>query len=202
MSERYSGQQNQNHQNQNAGFVDLGDYFTTRIIDSLELSSEIGSGCAGFGVDQVSGSDCANEIAGLGEVLTLVFACEESGVSAGRRSAPCDVLTGLCVNLESPAGIYPLDSSVGDFNNFENIFKSNQFCFEFDPWPKENQPAAKAKQQGYWQRPTRSPESDLDYRLNECQGQHYPNQDGYELAESRVKNLHSTNDSPMAGVFA
>jgi hypothetical protein len=38
--------------------------------------------------------------------------------------------------------------------------------------------------------------------LNECQGQQYPNQDGYELAESRVKNLHSTNDSPMAGVFA
>lgn len=202
MSERYSGQQNQNHQNQNAGFVDPGDYFTTRVFDSLELSSEIGSSCAGFGVDQVSGSDCANEIAGLGEVLTLVFACEESGVSAGSWSAPGDVLTGFGVNLESPAGIYPLDSSVGDFNNFENIDEANQSCFEFDPWTKENQPAAKTNQEGNWQRSTRSPKPNLNYRLNQRQGQHYPNQDGYDLAESRAKNLHSTNDSPMAGVFA
>lgn len=202
MSKRYSGQQNQNHQNQNAGFVDLGDYFTTRIFNSLELSSEIGSSCAGFGVDQVSGSDRANNIAGLGEVLTLVFACEQSGVPAGSWSTPSDVLTGFGVNLKSPAGIYPLDGSVGDFNNFENIYEANQFCFEFDPWSKENQPAHKTNQQGNWQRPTRAPESDLDYGLQQCQGQHDPNQDGYELAESRAKNLHSTNDSPMAGVFA
>lgn len=202
MSERYSGQQDQNHQDQNAGLVDTFLDLSALERNLLEFTPEIGGSGSRIGIDQVSGSDCANHIAGFGQVLTLVFAREESSVSAGCWSAPGNLFTGLGVNLECPARIDALDSAVGDLNALEDVYQSNQVIFKLDSWPVENQPAQIADQGRSGQRLASAPESQFNYGLNQGKRKHNPHQHGYAFSKSRAENLHLHNDSPTAGVFA
>jgi len=202
MSERNSGQQDQNHQDQNAGLVDAFADLSTLELNLLEFTPEIGGSGSRIGIDQVSGSHSADHIAGFGQVLTLVLAGEESSVPAGGWSAPGNVFTGVGVNLECPACIDALDSAVGDFNALENVYQSNEVTLKLDSWPIENQPAQIADQSRSGKRPASSPEAQFNYGLNQSKGKHNPHQHGYAFSKSRAENLHLHNDSPMAGVFA
>lgn len=202
MSERNSGQQDQNYHDQNAGLVDAFLDLSALELNLLMFTPEIGGSGSRIGIDQVSGSDCADYVAGFGQVFTLVPAREESSVPAGGRSAPSNVLTGVGVNLECPARIDALDSAVGDFNTLENVYQSNEGVFKLDSWPVENQPAQIADQNCSGERPASSPEAQFNYGLKQSKGKHNPHQHGYTFSKSRAENLHLHNDSPMAGVFA
>ena len=202
MSERNGGQQDQNHYDQNAGLVDAFVDLSALELNLLKFTPEKGGSGSRIGVDQVSGSDSADHVAGFGQVLTLVFAREERGVSAGCWSAPGNVLTGVGVNLECPASVDSLDSAVGDFNALENVYQSNEVVFKLDSWPVENQPAQIADQDCSGKRPASSPEAQFNYGLNQGKGKHNPHQHGYAFSKSRAENLHLHNDSPTAGVFA
>ncbi len=202
MSERYSGQQDQNHQDQNAGLVDAFLDLSALELNLLKFTPQIGGSGSRIGIDQVSGSHCADHIAGFGQVFTLVLAGEESSVSAGGWSAPGNVFTGFGVNLECPARIDALDSAVGDLNALEYVYQSNEGVFKLDSWPVGNQPAQIADQNYSGKRPASSPEAQFNYGLNQGKRKHNPDQHGYALSKSRAEDLHLHNDSPTAGVFA
>jgi len=202
MSERNSGQQDQNHQDQNAGLVDAFVDLSALERNLLEFTPEIGGSGSRIGIDQVSGSHSADHVAGFGQVLTLILAGEESSVSARGWSAPGNMFTGVGVNLECPARIDALDSAVGDFNTLENVYQSNEVVFKLDSWPEENQPTQIADQSCSGKRTASAPEAQFNYGLNQGKGKHNPHQHGYAFSKSRAENLHLHNDSPTAGVFA
>lgn len=202
MSERNSGQQDQNHYDQNAGLVDVFVDLSALELNLLEFTPEVGGSGSRIGIDQVSGSDCADYVAGFGQVLTLVLAGEEGGMSARGWGAPGSVFTGLGVNLECPARIDALDSAVGDLNPLEDVYQPNQGVFKLNSWSVENQPTQIADQSCSGKGPASSPEAQLNYGLNQGKGKHNPHQHGYAFSKSRAENLHLHNDSPTAGVFA
>lgn len=202
MSERNSGQQDQNHYDQNAGLVDAFADLSALELNLLKFTPEIGGSGTRVGIDQVSWSHSADYVAGFGKVLSLILAGEESSVSARGWSAPSNVLTEISVNLECPARIDALDSAVGDLNALEGVYQSNEVTLKLDSWPVENQPAQIADQNCSGERPASAPEAQFSYGLNQGNGKHNPHQHGYAFSKSRAENLHLHNDSPMAGVFA
>ena len=104
------------------------------------------NGCcssARIGADQISRSNGSGEVSAFGQMLALLAAREDAGVSAGCSCGPArDLFTAIEVDFQGPTGVNSSDLAHGDFVGSSNVLDYN-FCFaDLNPGkPKEHQGA-------------------------------------------------------------
>lgn len=112
---------------------------------SLLLPVAANGGCSstGIGADQISWSYGASEVSALGQMLTLLTAGEDAGVSSGCSCRPAgDALAAFEVNSQRPAGVDSCDLLHGNLEGSNHVLDYNFVFTDLNPGkPKEHQGA-------------------------------------------------------------
>lgn len=192
----------QNHQSTKAGQLaevpgdsDFGVFFEgARVSLLFPVAANGGCSSTGIGADQISGSNGAGEVGALGQMLTLLSASEDAGVSSRCSCRPAgDALAVLQVERKSPAGVDSCDLLHGNLEGFNHVLDYNFVFTHLKPGkPKEHQGAKDYVQnQGSAQKHSRDAIGGKDAG----QSQRHGNDDGNREVSRGLsnENLHVTS---------
>ena len=192
----------QNHQSTKAsqlaevpGDNDFGIFFEGASVSLLFPVAAYGSrSSTGIGADQISWSNGAGEVGALGQVLTLLTASEDAGVSSGCSCRPAaDALATFEVESKSPAGVDSCDLLHGNLEGSNDVLDYNFGFTYLNPGkPKEHQ-GAKDCGQNQWSAQEHS--RDAIGGKDAGQSQRHGNDDGYREVSRGLsnENLHVTS---------
>ena len=148
----------------------------------------------GIGADQISRSNGASEVSALGQVLTLLAACKDAGVSSGCGCGPAsDAFTTFEVESKSPAGVDSCDLLHGNLEGSYDVLDYNFVFTHLNPGkPKEHQGA---KDYGQNQGSAQKHSRDAIGGKDAGQGQRHGNDDGNREVSRGLsnENLHVTS---------
>ena len=160
----------------------------------LPVAANGGRSSTGIGADQISWSYGAGEVGALGQMLTLLSASEDAGVSSGCSCRPAgDALAAFEVERKSPAGVDSCDLMHGDLEGSNHVLDYNLVFTHLNPGkPKENQ-AAKDNCQNQGSAQKHSPDSIGGKDAG--QSQRHRNDDGNREISRGLsnENLHVTS---------
>lgn len=205
-SDSHSNQHTESHQgarvplDRSFELTASGDFCT--VSSCLPEPSDIGSGSAGIGVDEVSGSNGASQVGALRQVSTLILGGKEGSVSAGCCSTPGGELLAGGEKRQRPAGIDALDGTKRDVDGSKDIHQSNLFFTDLNPGVMKTSPNQKGHQCCGGDAHGNTPESALQVAGKKSQQHDQANNPGDDLAKTGSKDLHVNNDSLATGVFA
>ncbi len=141
----------QNHQSSKAGQLaevpsdnDFGIFLEGASVSLLfPVTANGRRSSTGIGADQISRSNGAGEVGALGQMLTLLTASEDAGVSSGCSCRPTgDAFTTFEVESKSPAGIDSCDFLHGNPEGSNDVLDHNLVFTDLNPGkPKEHQGA-------------------------------------------------------------
>ena len=163
---------------------------------SLLLPITANGGCSstGIGADQISGSNGAGEVGALGQMLTLLTASEDAGVTTGCSCRPAgDALAAFEVERKSPAGVDSCDLLHGNLEGSNHVLDYNLVFTDLNPGkPKEHQGA---KDYGQNQGSAQKHSRDAIGGKDAGQGQRHRNDDGNREVSRGLsnENLHVTS---------
>jgi hypothetical protein len=177
------------------GDSDLGIFFEGASVSLLlPVAANGGRSSTGIGADQISWSYGAGEISALGQMLTLLSASEDAGVSSRGSCRPAgDALATLEVESKSPAGIDSRDPLHGDLEGSNHVLDYNFVFTHINPGkPKEHQGA---KDYGQNQGSAQKHSRDAIGGKDAGQGQRHGNDDGNREVSRGLsnENLHVTS---------
>ena len=160
----------------------------------LPVAANGGRSSTGIGADQISGSNGAGEVGALGQMLTLLTASEDAGVTTGCSCRPAgDALAAFEVERKSPAGVDSCDLMHGDLEGSNHVLDYNLVFTHLNPGkPKENQAAKdNCQNQGSAQKHSRDAIGGKDAG----QSQRHGNDDGNREVSRGLsnENLHVTS---------
>ena len=148
----------------------------------------------GIGADQISGSNGASEVGAFGQMLTLLTASEDAGVTTGCSCRPAgDALAAFEVERKSPAGVDSCDLLHGNPEGSEHVLEYNLVFTHLNPGkPKEHQGA---KDNGQNQGSAQEHSRDAIGRKDAGQGQRHGKDDGNREVSRGLsnENLHVTS---------
>ena len=192
----------QNHQRSKAsqlaevqGDNDFGVFLEGASVSLLfPVAANGGRSSTGIGADQITWSNGASEVGALGQMLTLLSASEDAGVSAGCSCRPAgDALATLEVERKSPAGVDSCDLLHGNPEGSNHVFDYNFGFTHLNPGkPKEHQ---RARDYGQNQGSAQKHSRDAIGGKDAGQSQRHGNDDGNREVSRGLsnENLHVTS---------
>lgn len=177
--------------NNDLGFFPEG---LSRISLLLPVASNGRCGSAGIAANQISGSNGACEVGALGQMLTLLSAGEDAGMSAWCGCRPAgDALTAFEVERKSPTSVDSCDPLHGHPKGSEHVSDDNFLFADLNPGkPKEHQGSKDYGQnQGSAQKHSRDAIGGEDAGQSQHHGQHDGNREVSRGLSN--ENLHVTS---------
>ena len=160
----------------------------------LPVAANGGRSSTGIGADQISWSYGAGEVGALGQMLTLLSASEDAGVSSRCSCRPAgDALATFEVERKSPAGVYSCDLLHGNLEGSNHVLDYNLVFTHLNPGkPKEHQGA---KDDGQNQGSAQKHSRDAIGGKDAGQSQRHSNDDGNREVSRGLsnENLHVTS---------
>lgn len=205
MSKRSDGHSGQNGERHQAAAVERDRDLSFTIGEATLIfpePSDVGSSSSRLGIDQISGPNGSGQVAGLGEVATLIFRGEEGGVSAGSGSSPSGVLLFPNEECQSPAGVDSRDYFKWDFDGSKDIHEPDFTRAHLNSGLVEQDPNQKSSEGCGCNCTSDGPKTAFSDSASDGQSHDQTNNPGDYLAKTRSKDLHNTNDSLATGVFA
>jgi len=160
----------------------------------LPVAANGRSSSTGISADEISRSNGAGEVGALGQMLTLLSAGEDAGVSSRCGCRPAaDALATVEVERKSPARVDSCDLLHGDLEGSNHVLDYNLVFTHLNPGkPKENQGAKdNCQNQGSAQKHSRDAIGGKDAG----QSQRHGNDDGNREVSRGLsnENLHVTS---------
>ena len=192
----------QNHQSTKASQLaevpsdtDCGIFFEEASVSLLfPVAANGRRSSTGIGADQISRPNGAGEISALGQMLTLLTASEDAGVSSGCSCRPAgDALATFEVERKSPACVDSCDPLHGDRKGSKHVLDYDFVFTHLNPGkPKEHQGA---KDYGQNQRSAFEHSRDAIGGKDAGQSQRHGNDDGNREVSRGLsnENLHVTS---------
>jgi hypothetical protein len=173
----------------------FGVFFEAASIALLFPVAANGCRCStGIGADQISGSHGASKIGALGQVLSLLTASEDAGVSPWCSCRPAgDSLSTLQIQSQCPAGVDSCDLANGHPKASGDVLDYDLVFADLNPGkPKEHQ---SAKDYGQNQGSTQKHSQDAIGGKDTGQSQRHGSDDDYREVSRGLgnKNLHATS---------
>ena len=160
----------------------------------LPVAANGGRSSTGIGADQISWSYGAGEVGALGQMLTLLSASEDAGVSSRCGCRPAgDALATFEVESKSPAGVDSCDLLHGNLEGSNDVLDYNFGFTDLNPGkPKEHQGA---KDYGQNQGSAQKHSRDAIGGKDAGQSQRHGNDDGNREVSRGLsnENLHVTS---------
>ncbi|MFM2023178.1 MAG: hypothetical protein RIR89_570 [Actinomycetota bacterium] len=107
----------------------------------LESSSNLVGNRSGVRGNQIAGTNGAGDVAGFGEVTSVIARGSESRVSSWSNSGERDEAPFRGSDLQSPFGIDSLNISKRDFDSTQDVVHDNAVRGDFNRWAPQQQVA-------------------------------------------------------------
>lgn len=111
----------------------------------LKPSSDFVGNSAGIGSDKITGSNGAGDVAGFGQVASIISGSSESSVAARGNRGEGNESSLLGSDFQSPLSVDSLDAAKRNLDSSEQIVKNHSLISDFHTRTPEQQEAAEPK---------------------------------------------------------